>query len=228
MGVSRYPQIIIHQGYIEQTILDFLEQDGCLHVERCTEPRDISIDYSRINEQDSYPITILLEHHESSEISETINSNLPSTCHTTGQKPNANMDGSVSLYETLEQDEMKGIDVENLENRSASDVMTIKTGCTNAEIKQETSLQTETDGAIDSTADMSAGSTTNRVSKPRSTHEIIKAKYLLGCDGAHSWTRKQLNIPFEGNQTQNVWGVIDIIPLTDFRKRHANIMTDIS
>lgn len=49
--------------------------------------------------------------------------------------------------------------------------------------------------------------------------EIIKAKYLLGCDGAHSWTRRQLNLKLEGQQTEHVWGVIDIIPLTNFRKK---------
>lgn len=48
--------------------------------------------------------------------------------------------------------------------------------------------------------------------------EIVKAKYLVGTDGAKSWTRKQLNIPLEGNQTDSVWGVMDVIPLTDFRK----------
>ncbi|KAJ5147146.1 hypothetical protein N7526_000498 [Penicillium atrosanguineum] len=47
-------------------------------------------------------------------------------------------------------------------------------------------------------------------SKSRQTKtEIVKAKYLIGCDGAHSWTRKQVDIPLEG-------GVIDIIPITDF------------
>lgn len=48
--------------------------------------------------------------------------------------------------------------------------------------------------------------------------EIIKAKYLLGCDGAHSWTRQQLGLPLEGKQTDHVWGVMDIIPLSNFRK----------
>lgn len=48
--------------------------------------------------------------------------------------------------------------------------------------------------------------------------EIIKAKYLLGCDGAHSWTRRQVGLPLEGEQSDHVWGVIDIIPLTNFRK----------
>ena len=35
--------------------------------------------------------------------------------------------------------------------------------------------------------------------------EIVKTKYLIGCDGAHSWTRKQVNIPLEGSSTEYVW-----------------------
>lgn len=35
--------------------------------------------------------------------------------------------------------------------------------------------------------------------------EIVKAKYLIGCDGAHSWTRKQVGIPLEGSSTDHIW-----------------------
>lgn len=46
--------------------------------------------------------------------------------------------------------------------------------------------------------------------------EVIKAKYLVGCDGAHSWTRRQLNIQMVGDQTNWVWGVLDMVPKTSF------------
>ncbi|KAI9890267.1 MAG: hypothetical protein M1814_004302 [Vezdaea aestivalis] len=46
--------------------------------------------------------------------------------------------------------------------------------------------------------------------------ERIKAKYMIGCDGAHSWTRKQLGIQLEGEQSDFLWGVMDIVPLTNF------------
>lgn len=46
----------------------------------------------------------------------------------------------------------------------------------------------------------------------------IKAKYLVGCDGAHSWTREQIGVSLSGGSTDQVWGVMDIVPLTDFRK----------
>ena len=48
--------------------------------------------------------------------------------------------------------------------------------------------------------------------------EIIHAKYVIGCDGAHSWTRKQIGAELEGEPTDFIWGVLDIVPITDFRK----------
>ena len=51
--------------------------------------------------------------------------------------------------------------------------------------------------------------------------EEIKTKYLIGTDGAHSWTRGQLGFTMEGEQTDFVWGVVDMIPITDFRKPQA-------
>ena len=47
--------------------------------------------------------------------------------------------------------------------------------------------------------------------------ENVRAKYVVGCDGAHSWVRHQLNIPMEGDSTNKHFGVMDIVPLTDFR-----------
>lgn len=35
--------------------------------------------------------------------------------------------------------------------------------------------------------------------------ETLKAKFIIGSDGAHSWTRKQLNIPLEGSTTEALW-----------------------
>lgn len=48
--------------------------------------------------------------------------------------------------------------------------------------------------------------------------ETVKAKYVVGCDGAHSWTRKALGPEFEmkGEMTDFIWGVLDIVPITDF------------
>ena len=47
--------------------------------------------------------------------------------------------------------------------------------------------------------------------------EILSAKYVVGCDGGHSTVRQQLDIKHEGEKTTKHFGVMDIVPLTDFR-----------
>ena len=37
--------------------------------------------------------------------------------------------------------------------------------------------------------------------------ETVRAKYVIGCDGAHSWIRNQVGISLEGEQTDYVWFV---------------------
>ncbi|KAJ2929684.1 hypothetical protein H1R20_g7422, partial [Candolleomyces eurysporus] len=46
--------------------------------------------------------------------------------------------------------------------------------------------------------------------------ETVQAKFVIGADGAHSWVRKSLGISMEGEQTDSVWGVIDVRLETDF------------
>lgn len=46
--------------------------------------------------------------------------------------------------------------------------------------------------------------------------EVVHAKFVVGADGAHSWVRKSLGIQMEGEQTDYVWGVVDLVPDTDF------------
>jgi phenol 2-monooxygenase len=48
--------------------------------------------------------------------------------------------------------------------------------------------------------------------------ELVKAKYVIGCDGAHSWTRQQIASRLEGDSTDYIFGVVDIVPISDFRK----------
>jgi len=48
------------------------------------------------------------------------------------------------------------------------------------------------------------------------TEETIQVKYMLGADGAHSWVRNQLGFKLEGDSTDYIWGVLDIVPITDF------------
>ncbi|KAF8435468.1 FAD binding domain-containing protein [Boletus edulis BED1] len=55
--------------------------------------------------------------------------------------------------------------------------------------------------------------------------EVIHAKFVIGADGAHSWVRNALGIKMEGEQTDYVWGVVDMVPETDFPDIHMH--TDI-
>ncbi|KAH9927961.1 FAD binding domain-containing protein [Epithele typhae] len=48
------------------------------------------------------------------------------------------------------------------------------------------------------------------------TTEVVHSKFVLGGDGAHSWTRSQLGIQMEGDSTNAVWGVLDFEVDTDF------------
>lgn len=50
----------------------------------------------------------------------------------------------------------------------------------------------------------------------RSVGHTLYTKYVVGCDGAHSWLRKQLKVSLEGDLTDSVFGVIDIVPKSNF------------
>ncbi|KAJ5559195.1 hypothetical protein N7461_003167 [Penicillium sp. DV-2018c] len=46
--------------------------------------------------------------------------------------------------------------------------------------------------------------------------EVFAAKYALACDGAHSIVRKALGYKMIGDSTDAIWGVMDMVPRTDF------------
>lgn len=46
--------------------------------------------------------------------------------------------------------------------------------------------------------------------------ETIKARYVVGCDGARSSVRKSLGIELQGDSASKAWGVMDVLPVTDF------------
>ncbi|KAF8141461.1 FAD binding domain-containing protein [Boletus edulis] len=46
--------------------------------------------------------------------------------------------------------------------------------------------------------------------------ETVHAKFVLGADGAHSWVRKTFDITMDGEQSNFIWGVLDMVPDTDF------------
>lgn len=46
--------------------------------------------------------------------------------------------------------------------------------------------------------------------------EIVRAKFLIGSDGAASTIRKQLEIPFDGVSTDLYWGILDCVFESDY------------
>lgn len=48
------------------------------------------------------------------------------------------------------------------------------------------------------------------------TTEKIQARFVIGCDGAHSEVRKQLGYQLEGDSVNSAWGVMDVLAVTDF------------
>lgn len=65
--------------------------------------------------------------------------------------------------------------------------------------------------------------------------DTVKARYVVGCDGARSEVRKSLSIPLEGDSANKAWGVMDLLLVTDFpdirvksfiqSKEHGAVMT---
>ncbi|MBR9865687.1 MAG: 3-hydroxybenzoate 4-monooxygenase [Oceanospirillales bacterium] len=65
--------------------------------------------------------------------------------------------------------------------------------------------------------------------------ETVRARYVVGCDGARSKVRKSMNIPLQGDSANKAWGVMDILLITDFpdirvksfiqSKDHGAVMT---
>ncbi|NOJ48448.1 FAD-binding monooxygenase [Bradyrhizobium archetypum] len=46
--------------------------------------------------------------------------------------------------------------------------------------------------------------------------ESIKARYVVGCDGARSTVRKSIGRELRGDSANHAWGVMDILAVTDF------------
>jgi phenol 2-monooxygenase len=65
--------------------------------------------------------------------------------------------------------------------------------------------------------------------------ETVRARYVVGCDGARSSVRKNLSIALEGDSANKAWGVMDLLFVSDFpdirvksfiqSKEHGAVMT---
>ena len=54
-----------------------------------------------------------------------------------------------------------------------------------------------------------------RVDKPGQS-EFIKARYLVGCDGARSAVRQAIGLDLSGDSANQAWGVMDVLAVTNF------------
>jgi phenol 2-monooxygenase len=46
--------------------------------------------------------------------------------------------------------------------------------------------------------------------------EKVKARYVIGCDGARSAVRQSLGLELKGDSANQAWGVMDVLAVTDF------------
>ena len=46
--------------------------------------------------------------------------------------------------------------------------------------------------------------------------ETVKARYVVGCDGARSTVRKSIGRALHGESANHAWGVMDVLAVTDF------------
>jgi phenol 2-monooxygenase (NADPH) len=46
--------------------------------------------------------------------------------------------------------------------------------------------------------------------------EVIRARYVVGCDGARSQVRKAMGLALTGESANQAWGVMDVLAYTDF------------
>ncbi len=46
--------------------------------------------------------------------------------------------------------------------------------------------------------------------------ETVRARYAVGCDGAHSTVRKAIGREMRGDSANQAWGVMDVLAVTDF------------
>ncbi len=150
-GISRFQEVVLHQGRVERFFLDSMKEYSDIEIERGVLPEELEIDHSKAEDEHAYPIKLTIRHLNDDEVNPIQNgTNVP--------------DGL--FRSSLAKD-----DTDDLIRRSRG-----KEGTT----------------------------------------EVIRTKYMIGCDGAHSWTRRQLGFRMQGEQTDFVWGVLDIVPITNF------------
>ncbi len=170
-NISRFQQVVLHQGRIERFFLDSIREnsirtecngqgkDGEIKVEHGVLPTSFNFDKTLADSLDEYPISVRLRHLTEEEA--------------TPQQSATSANGQ-AVSDGIFRSNLAADDTEELISNSA------------------------------------------HLSSKAGKEELVKAKYLLGADGAHSWVRNQLGFRLQGDSTDYIWGVLDIIPITDF------------
>ena len=60
------------------------------------------------------------------------------------------------------------------------------------------------------------GPVTVRLERQAGEIETVRARYVVGCDGARSQVRKALGRSLSGESANQAWGVMDVLAVTDF------------
>ncbi|KAK5133017.1 hypothetical protein LTR08_008304 [Meristemomyces frigidus] len=157
-NISRFQQVVLHQGRIERFFLDSIAEYSDIRVERGVLPETMDFDESKAEDNDAYPIKVQLRHLSEEEAT---------------PKQSATSANGAAMQDGLFRSNLSGDDSEDLLNMS-------------------------------------------RLNDKAGSTETLEAKYVVGCDGAHSWVRSWCGFSLRGEQTDYVWGVLDIIPITDF------------
>ena len=170
-NISRFQQVVLHQGRIERFFLDSIHEhsirtscngegrDGKIDVEHGVLPATFSFDETLADDLTAHPISVRVRHLTEEEAT---------------PKQSATSSNGQAVQD--------GIFRSNL--------------------------------AADDTDELIASS--SHLASKAGREEVIHAKFMLGADGAHSWTRNQLGFKLRGDSTDYVWGVLDVIPITDF------------
>ena len=61
-GISRFQQVVLHQGRIERFFLDAIAEHSDIRVERGILPESMKFDATKADDDDAYPIEVTLRH----------------------------------------------------------------------------------------------------------------------------------------------------------------------
>ena len=69
----------------------------------------------------------------------------------------------------------------------------------------------------DTSLDFPVSATVERLDSERAgEQETVRARYVVGCDGARSTVRQRMNLQMRGDSANKAWGVMDLLLVTDF------------